>query len=411
MLGGVSMKKNLILILIYNILIHSIPVVAKDTTSVNNESSLFLQICICLALLLISCIIFIIYFQSERKEDNPLKLSLYPSRKIPIALCSYIQYGEVAPQDILPLFIQWAQHGFLHISEEGAQIYLVKKHSLPDHVSSYERYIFATIFQQQSKVCVNELNDPKFSNIWEKTNKLIEETIETNTAHKIYRKASLFLISLQAICISIPVFLIAFSAIYPFTQLIKESLFYSSLSAIGISICYVLWGIRLQKDEAFMSLKQKNNFFLLNITTSIIMIIIIKLLIDVKANILYIAISFASILFISSLLLFNGSRTRRGYTYLQDIWKIQNCIMHIRYTHLEQLLQRDSRYYYIILPYAYALKLDMIWKAKFETIIIPYPHWFETTKICTHPHERLERIHFCIDSLYQYIQTWKQKED
>ena len=405
------MKMRFILILIYSILIHSLPVFAKDTTSINKESFLFLQACICITLLLASGIMFIIYYKMRRKEDNPLKLSLYPSRKIPIALCSYIQHGEIQQEDFAALFIQWAQQGYLQISEEDTQIYLIKKQPLPKQSPSYEQYLFTTLFQHESKICINDLNQQEYLDIWDKAKQLLEETIETNTTHKIYKKTSLFLLTLRGLCIGILVFLIVFSTLYPVTQLMKESLLYSSLSAIGVSICFVLWGIYMQKEETCIKQEENKGSFLLNIVTSIIVIIIIKLLLDAKANMLYLAITFSSILFISNLLLLNGGRTRRGYIYLQDICKIQNCILHIRYTYLKQLLQQDPHYYYRILPYAYALNLDKIWKAKFETYTISYPYWFETTKVCFQPHERLERIHHCIDTLYQNMQTLELKED
>lgn len=343
----------------------------------------------------------------EKKEKNSLKLSFYPPRKLPIALCSYIQYGNMDQAHLTPLLLQWAQSGYLQIVEEGKKLYIIKKLPLPKHAPAYEQTIFTTLFQQDSKICINSSNQQEHKNFWNNLNSVFKKTIENTISYKIYRKTSFFLLTLQGICISIPVFLIVFSALLPFIQQMNQTIFYASLSMLSICACYILWGVYLQKEQLAKIVFLK---YVLAIISSIIILRISKLLLDSKANILYLVISFSALLLIAIFLLFYKNRTRIGYLYLQDIWKTQNCILHIRYIHLEQQLRQNPQYYYQLLPYAYALQLDDIWKAKFKPYSLSYPHWFSSTNVDALSQEPLEHVHSCINTLYHHIEPINEKE-
>lgn len=403
------MKKScfIFFIVIGNLFIHLLPVFAQDTVSVDKTSFLFLQISICIVLLLISIIIFIMYYHIEKKEKNSLELSFYPPRKLPIALCSYIQYGNMEQAQLISLFLQWAQYGYLQIVEEEKTLYIIKKLPLPKHAPAYEQTVFTALFQQDSKIRIASSNQQEQKHFWNNLNYIFKKAIENTISHKIYRKTSFFLLTLQAICISIPVFLIVFSALFPFIQQMNQTLFYASLSMLSICVCYILWGVYLQKEQL-----AKIDFlkYVLAIISSIVILRISKLLLDSKVNILYLVISFSALLLIAIFLLFYKNRTRIGHLYLQDIWKTQNCILHIRYTQIEQQLQQNPQYYYQLLPYAYALQLDDIWKAKFKPYSLPYPHWFSTTDIDVLSQEPLEHIHSCINTLCYYIDPLHKKE-
>ncbi len=80
------------------------------------------------------------------------------------------------------------------------------------------------------------------------------------------------------------------------------------------------------------------------------------------------------------ILMFMDKRTKQGNRWLGQILGLREFILNCEKERLELLAAENPSAFYEILPYAYVLGVSDVWASRFESLIIPQPDWYVSSR-------------------------------
>src|SRR5699024_2089144 len=127
--------------------------------------------------------------------------------------------------DLLSLFIDWGNRGFLLIHDHGESFELEKLREMNDlNAKSYERELFDSISQNGSIVNQDELRGARVAFSLERSKHLLERSFNKKNGRQVYTDSSIFLQSLMALITLLPSLLFVWSMTYARFELWELSL-------------------------------------------------------------------------------------------------------------------------------------------------------------------------------------------
>ncbi len=252
---------------------------------------------------------------SYHKKDLLVVEYVVPDNLSPAEI-GYLYNGYVKSNHIVSLITYFANKGYLQIIDEGKNKFSLKKiKDIPNSEPDYAKTTFNGLFKK-----ANDKGIVKKSDIEEKFyTTLNTATMKLKKTHEVYNTS-------HYVCNVIYIFGIIIMFFLPFLLIFTT--------------------YRLEKYY------------------SIHMII-------------YIFLTFISIVLSILFIIFNKKRTEEGIKYYNKIRGFKHYLEFVEKDKLEALVEENPNYFYDILPYAYVLGVSDKWSKKFESIIMEPPTWYE----------------------------------
>lgn len=313
------------------------------------------------------------------KQDKVVPIITFnPPKNLTSADIGYIIDGIADNKDIISLLIYWANKDIITIVESSSEeVEFIKMSDLPQNAELYETTIFNKLFEYGDKVQLSSLEYNFASTLKSAKHQLVKSF--SSPQKRLYTTASVYyryiMVTLCAIC------LIGFFGYFGYTNnlfsnliLVIVSLCCGILNAIGI-FCF-LDGIKLVKHNKTVGKSYiVGGLFILILLNFVVGMYMLSYLMASDIFMFYIAtelIIIAALCFvINSLFSTKYCLEMRG-----EIYGLKDFIEKTEKDKIEKLVQEDPKYFYSVLPFAYAMDITDAWCEKFESIALEPPNWY-----------------------------------
>jgi uncharacterized membrane protein YgcG len=334
-------------------------------------------------LALFSALLFIV-FQKFGKDDKPvITVEFNPIPGLSSSQAGYIYDGSVDTKDVVSLIIEWANKGYLDITEDEKNkenFTLTKLKDMNESEIRAEKTLFNDLFKGRTAVTNKQLQNTFYQAI-ANAKMDIARYFNGNPQRNIFsKKATLFKV-LFGILTMIPAALVVGSTVYVSTY--RGELAFISGIAIFVtgSILVLLWSITAKR---WPSLSKASRFFsfiacgFVSVIFALIFLLIMVLNSEDLSTlfIIKIIVTFGFSAFNIVMVSYMDKRTELGVDYLGKILGLKQFIETAEKDRLEMLVEQDPAYFYKLLPYAYVFNVTDIWSKKFESIAIEGPSWY-----------------------------------
>lgn len=350
-----------------------------------------------------------IWYRKDKTVEKRISFSPYPYANIPIAMVGYIKNGIVSEEDFFPCIIEWAIKGYIYIKEEGQTVVLIVRRELPGGFPEYEYILFNAIFGNQNMVTIDELMKKDFTPAFEDSNQVIYEQFKDCPSSYLFHSSSLLHQTKCCAAIAIPYLLMAFATSYAQNANILNSIVTAVLYYLAVVVAFIPYILILRYHTQITSNIRNSLYAGCGIFTACILAFLSYLLLEANTSVLYIFTVDILTLTYAGFLQLIEKRTTLGTKMLKQVLSMDNFMHHVRRSQLEELIYENPQYFAHLLPYAYALDLDQIWVAKFETLIIQKPNWFVTPPRSYSPMYWLEPMHYALEDVF-YAITYRMNE-
>jgi len=334
-------------------------------------------------LALFTALLFVV-FQKFGKDDKPvITVEFNPIPGLSSSQAGYIYDGSVDTKDVVSLIIEWANKGYLDITEDERNkdnFTLTKLKEMNESEIRAEKTMFNALFNGRTSVTNKQLQNTFYQAI-ANAKMDIARYFNGNPQRNIFsKKATLFKI-LFGILTMIPAALVVGSTVYVSTYRAEMAIIAGIAIFVTGTILLVLWSITAKR---WPSLSKVSRFFsfigcaFVSLMFAFIFLIIM-LLNSKELSTLFtlkilgtFAFSALNIIMVS----YMDKRTELGVDYLGKILGLKQFIETAEKDRLEMLVNQDPSYFYKLLPYAYVFNVTDIWSKKFESIAIEGPSWY-----------------------------------
>jgi uncharacterized membrane protein YgcG len=318
------------------------------------------------------------------KDDKPvITVEFNPIPGLSSSMAGYIYDGTVETRDVVSLIIEWANKGYLTISEDPSNtknFTLTKIKDMAESEIRAEKTLFADLFRGRDSVTNKDLERSFYQSI-ANAKMDIARYFNGNPQREIFSKKATVLKVLFGIVTMIPAGLVLASAVYVGTYREDLALMAGIFSAIFGTILVIGWSSVVKR---WPSLTETGRAGAVLGTGAIsIMYALIYALIMILNyasmsgwSLIVLGITFALTVFNIALVSVMDKRTELGVSYLGKILGLKNFIETAEKDRLEALVHDDPQYFYKLLPYAYVLNVTDVWSKKFESIAMENPSWY-----------------------------------
>ena len=336
-----------------------------------------------LILALFSTLLFVV-FQRFGKDDKPvITVEFNPIKGLSSSQAGYIYDGSVDTKDVVSLIIEWANKGYLTITENESNkdnFTLNKVRDMEESEIRAEKTLFNSLFNGRDSVTNKQLQNTFYQSI-ANAKMDIARYFNGNPQRNIFSKKATFFKIIFGILTMIPAALIMASTVYVATYREEVALISGVAVFITGTVLVLVWSITIKR---WPSLSKAARFFSLMgcgfisvIYSSIFFFVIFALssdfsLLFIVKVLLTLGLSAVNILLVA----YMDKRTQLGVDYLGKILGLKQFIETAEKDRLEMLVRDDPSYFYKLLPYAYVFNVTDVWSKKFESIAIEGPSWY-----------------------------------
>ncbi len=329
-------------------------------------------------------LILFLVFQKFGKDDKPvITVEFNPIKGLSSSQAGYIYDGTVDTRDVVSLIIEWANKGYLDITEDENKkenFTLTKLKEMDESEIRAEKTLFKALFNGRQSVTNKQLQNTFYQNV-ANAKADIARYFYGNAQHAIFSKKATAFKLLFGILTMIPAALIIASSVYSATY--REEIALVSGVAIFVlgTILVFLWSLTakrwpsLRKFERFLSM-----FSCIAISVIFgLIFMMIPLFSGYKFDTLFmikLVVTFGFSAVNIAMVAYMDKRTPLGVEYLGKVLGLKQFIETAEKDRLEMLVQDDPSYFYKLLPYAYVFNVTDVWSKKFESIAIEPPNWY-----------------------------------
>lgn len=327
--------------------------------------------------LILLVIVGLIFWRFGRDQEVFVDVQDEVPKDISSSEIGYIMNRFASDSDLLSLFIDWGNRGFLLIHDHGESFELEKLREMNDlNAKSYERELFDSIFQNGSIVNQDELREARVAFSLERSKHLLERSFNKKNGRQVYTDSSIFLQSLMALITLLPSLLFVWSMTYARFELWELSL-RNLIPSLLLGFDLAGW-VYLVRHRFTLEAKQ---FF----ARMSVLIIVACILLAINSVTLYLyGIAMWALviyLFVTIVLffcmLYMDKRTRKGNEWKAEILGIREFIETVEPEQLRERFQENPKLFTELLPFAYVLGLADIWAKKFERLSVEQPEWYD----------------------------------
>lgn len=347
--------------------------------------------------LLLMCVVGLVFWRFGRDQEVFVDVQTEVPKDISSTEIGYIMERFAHDDDLLSLFIDWGNRGFLMIHDHGETFELEKLREMNDlNAKPFERELFDSIFQNNNMVNQDELREARVAFSLEKSKHLLERSFTKKNRRQVYTDSSLFLQGCMVIVTLLPSFVYVWLMTYARFELWELSV-RSMVPTLLLGLDLIGW-VYLIRHRFTLEAKQ----FYLRIAVLVIIAFILLTFNSVTlylygikkfALVIYLVITFA--LFFC--MLYMDKRTQKGNEWKSQILGIREFIETVEQPQLLKFNSRNPKLFQEMLPYAYVLGLADIWAKKFEHLEVEQPQWYDGMQEYDHFNTFLfwHTFHYC----------------
>ncbi len=317
--------------------------------------------------------IFLVVFNKFGKDDKPVvTVEFEPPKELTSATLNYVLKESVTNKDIASLFLEWANKGYITITEGKKELIFTKVNEISPDAFDYEIAFFDRIFDK-TRVSTKSLAK-KYSD-YEYTKLKIESEFYPDK-NPVFYDSSTKLQVLFSILSFIP--LVATSAYG--TYLVHYDAGLSAMQAVFVTVLIVasmsIIKKLIEKSDSISTLKK---FFMI---IGLIFILFFALVFS-GIPIMGKALTFSGFLILWGIAIANmiiavsmKKRTPFGVSMYGKVLGLKDFIEHAEKDRLNMLFEENPSIYFNVLPYAYVLGLTKVWTKHFKDMEMVQPEWY-----------------------------------
>ena len=323
---------------------------------------------------LVSLIIAIILWHKYGKNNKIIETAeFYPPEKLNSLELAKVYKGYVYNKDIVSLLIFLANKGYIEIIDNKDKKYQIRKIKNYDDNNKYENLFMKGLFENNR----TEVTEKILKNKFYKTINLIKDLINEDYKDKIYESNSKkrYHISLLVILSIISYFLAVLPIIIKpgFTI---EILFFFLMSTFSFIIMLTTL-FALKNEELEKRLPTIIMFLIFGIVP---LFILIPHSLENKLYIYTFILGIICVIGIIYCIVHFQKRTEYNNNLLGRIKGFKRFLETVEKQKLENLVEKDPKYFYDILPFTYVLGISNKWIKKFEGISMSPPTWYKSNE-------------------------------
>lgn len=336
-----------------------------------------------IVLAIFSVLLYLTYLKFGKDDKPVITVEFNPIPGLSSSMAGYIYDGTVETKDVVSLIIEWANKGYLTISEDPnntKNFTLTKLKDLNENEIRAEKTLFADLFRGRDSVTNKELERSFYQSI-ANAKMDIARYFNGNPQREIFSKKASVLKVLFGIITMIPAGLVLASAVYVGTYRAELAIMAGTFSAIFGTVLVVVWSITVKRWPSLSAASRVGSVLggsIISVLYALIYALVMILNYSSMSgwSLIVLGITFALTVFNIALVSVMDKRTELGVKYLGKILGLKNFIETAEKDRLEALVHDDPQYFYKILPYAYVLNVTDVWSKKFESIAMENPSWY-----------------------------------
>lgn len=327
--------------------------------------------------ILLLLVVSLVFWRFGREQEIFIDVQTEVPKEINSSEIGYIMNRFSSNDDLLSMFIDWGNRGFLRIHDHGENFELEKLREMNDlNAKPYEKELFDTIFQNNTTVDQDELREARVAFALDKSRHLLDRSFTKKNGRQVYTDSSLILQAAMVIVTLLPSLFFVWVMTYTRFELWELSL-RNMIPSFLLGLDLIGW-VYLMRHRFTFNIKQ----FSIRMT---ILIVVAFILLSFNSVTLYLygiqKWSLVVYLFVSVALffcmLFMDKRTRKGNEWKAEILGIREFVESVEPEQLNKLFQQNPKLFQEFLPYAYVLELADIWAKKFEHIPVQQLDWYD----------------------------------
>ena len=324
-------------------------------------------------------------WKKHGKDDKIIEtVEFYPPGDYSSADVGYIYKGMADQKQIVSLIVYFADKGYLKIEETNKKNFKLTR--LKDYYETdkdLEKATFDGLFKSGNEVTKKDLTDKFYTVLSDATMKLAKRYSKEK---RLYTAKSTTYSIIGVLVGMVVSFIFAYFTFYEYTFDPGLSVGMGCVISLPIYIIYFaiqssIMVAKEKKGKEIGETKTKITF----ITLAILIIVAFILNITQIANLLakqislaYILVNVICILVGTTFVVAMKKRTEYGSQMIGKIEGFRNFLNTSEKEQLEAMVEKDPKYFYSILPYAYVLGVSDKWMKKFEDIAIEPPGWYDS---------------------------------
>lgn len=338
------------------------------------------------ALIFLAAFTLILYlvFLKFGKDDKPvITVEFNPIKGLSSSQAGYIYDGSVDTKDVVSLIIEWANKGYLDITEDEANkdnFTLTKLKEMDESEIRAEKTLFKALFNGRTSVTNKQLKNTFYQHI-ANAKADIARHFNGNPQRSIFSKTATAFKLLFGILTMIPAALVVSSTVYVATYREEVALFTGIIIFVIGTILVILWSITAKRWPSLNNVKRSAALMGCTFVSAVFafIYILVPFVTNAKIDAMFLikmAVTFGFSAINIALVAYMDKRTQLGVDYLGKILGLKQFIETAEKDRLEMLVKDDPSYFYKILPYAYVFNVTDVWSRKFESIAIQGPSWY-----------------------------------
>ena len=285
----------------------------------------------------------------------------------------YIIKSHVDNKDIASLFLEWANKGYITISDTKNQLVFNKIKDVDENEHSYSKEFFNKIFRGRNSISTKQLVS-KYDDYYKAQLNII--SFFNTKERQLFVKTSDAYQILFTFLTALPISLSCAYAIY--------LQYYDAVISIivGVSIAMTMIVSTVMASDLVKNSYYNKIFKKLSKSIATIILLLIPFGISIIISLvtkmsLYLLIILWIITIINIVIsAIMQKRTKYGTEVLGKVLGLKDFIEHAEKDRLNMLFEQDPQIYYKILPYAYVFGLTKVWTKHFKDMEMVQPTWY-----------------------------------
>ncbi|MDI9517716.1 MAG: DUF2207 domain-containing protein [Bacillota bacterium] len=324
--------------------------------------------------ILLAALSFFTWAKHGKDDEVIVTVEFEAPKELSSAGVGYVMKNSATTKDIASLFLEWANKGYITISEKNDELVFKKVKEIDPNEHSYNVNFFNNIFRRRPIITTDDLDD-KYSDYMTAVYGVTKYFNEKD--RRLYSQASIGYQILFTFLSILPITIISGYSLYTTyydaaTALIVSAFIGGALLLSFGSIIYLI------KNFKGSSLGIKLGILILSISF-IMSAIFGSMFIMTSANI---SPTYFIIIWILTFITiiptaFMDKRTKFGTEMYGKVLGLKEFIEHAEKDRINMLFEENPQIYYHILPYAYVLGLTNVWRKHFKDMEMVQPDWYE----------------------------------
>ncbi|MCI8850814.1 MAG: DUF2207 domain-containing protein [Erysipelotrichaceae bacterium] len=330
----------------------------------------------------IAIVAVVLFYRFGKDDEVVVTVEFQAPEGLDSAGVGYVVDATVDRKDILSLIIDWANRGYIEIHEDDDKALKLKKIKDDDSdMKPYERTFFHAIFKNEDFVDEADLKKAHVGDALVQSCNKLSKYFHTKK-NRIFTSSSIGLQAFMCVLMALPSVICVFASMYAKYGMIEPTLVPSIFCGIFALFFAAPWIFLMRKrfvlKKSLLFLLWGLCFFLNAVLFTIVAAVI--LLSQTALAWLYAILYIAIELLLMVILMFMDKRTKQGNRWLGQILGLREFILNCEKERLELLAAENPSAFYEILPYAYVLGVSDVWASRFESLIIPQPDWYVSSR-------------------------------